>query len=104
MRTKKDSYSIPQIQEAIKSLIGAEYFSCLDSRGGFWQIAMDDALKQYTAFIMGNIGFIEYKCMPFGLCKALATFQMLMQNSLGKLKMSYCLIYLDDIIVILKTE
>ena len=65
---------------------------------------MDEASEQYTAFTMGNLGFFECKCMPFGLCYAPATFQRLMQNCLGKLNMTYCLIYLDGIIVFLKTE
>ena len=42
-RTKKDCYLLPQIQEAIESLVGAGYFSCLDLKMGFWQIAMDKA-------------------------------------------------------------
>ena len=37
--------------------------------------------------------------MPFGLCNAPPTFQRLMQNCLGKLNLTYCLIYLDDVIV-----
>ena len=37
--------------------------------------------------------------MPFGLCNAPPTFQRLMQNGLGKLNLTYCLIYLDDVIV-----
>ena len=65
---------------------------------------MDEALKQYTAFTMGNLGFCECEHIPFGLCNALATFQRLMHNCLGKLNMTYCLIYLDDVIFILKTE
>ena len=56
-RTKKDSYLLPCIQVAIESLAGTRYFSCLDLKGGFWQIAMDEALKQYTAFTVGNLGF-----------------------------------------------
>ena len=70
----------------------------------FWQIAMDKALKQYTAFAMETLGFFEHECVPFGLCNALTTFQRLMQNWLGELNMTYCLIYLDDIIVFSKTE
>ena len=53
---------------------------------------------------MGNIGFFECECMPFRLHNALAMFQRLMQNCLGKLNMTYCLICLDDIIVFSKTE
>ena len=37
--------------------------------------------------------------MPFGLCNTLATFQHLMQNNLGELNLTYCVIYLDDVIV-----
>ena len=103
-RTKKDSYPLPQIQEAIESLVGTGYFSCLDLKAGFWQIAMDEASKQYTTFTMGNLGFFEYECMPFELCNAPATFQRLMENCLGELNLTYCLIYLDDVNIFLKME
>ena len=53
-RTKKDSYPFPWIQETIESLVGVGYFSCLDLKVGFWQISMDKALKQYSAFTVGN--------------------------------------------------
>ena len=101
--TKKDSYPLPQIQEALESLVGTSHFSCLDLKSGFWQIKMDKASKQYTAFTMGNLGF--YKCdrMPFGLCNAPATFQRIMQNCTGELNFIICLIYLDDLIVFLQT-
>ena len=72
---KKDSYLLPRIQEALESLVGAGHFSCLDLKSGFWQIRMDKALKQYTAFTMGNLGFFECNRMPFGLCNTAATFQ-----------------------------
>ena len=104
MRTKKDSYPLPQIQETIESLFGAGYFSSLDVKAGLWQIAMDKASKQYTASTQGNLGFFECECMPFGLCNAPAMFQKLMQKYLDKLKLAYYLIYLDDITVFLKIE
>ena len=47
---KKDSYTLSRIQEALESLVGAGHFSCLDLKSGFWQIKMEEALKQYTAF------------------------------------------------------
>ena len=59
VRTKKDSYLLPQIQEAIDSLVGAGHFSCLDLKAGFWQIAMYEASKKYTAFTLGNLGFFS---------------------------------------------
>ena len=34
-RTQKNSYLLPQIQEAMESLVGAGCFSCLDMKVGF---------------------------------------------------------------------
>ena len=100
---KKNSYRLPRIQEVLQSLVGAGHFSCLDLKLGLWQIKMEEASKQYTTFTIGNLGFSECDCMPFGLCNVLATFQRLMQNCLGKLTLIYCLIYLDDIVIFLWT-
>ena len=72
--TKKDSYPLPRIQEVLETLVDAEHFSCLDLKYGFRQIKMDEASKQYTAFTVGNLGFLECNCMPFGLCNMLVTF------------------------------
>ena len=63
---------------------------------------MEEALKQYTAFMVGNLGFFKCDHIPFGLCNLPATFQQLMQNCLGELNLIYCLIYLDDIIIFLQ--
>ena len=87
-RTKKDSYLLPQIQEAIESLVEVGYFSCLDLKVDFWQIAMDKSLKQCTAFTVGNIGFFKCEHTPFQLCNAPPTFQRLMQNFLGELNLT----------------
>ena len=101
---KKDSYPLPWIQEVLESLVGPGHFSCLDLELGFWQIKMGEASRQYTAFMVDNLGFFKCDCMPFGLCNAPATFQQLMQNCLSKLNLIYCFIYLDDIIIFLQTE
>ena len=93
--TKKDSYPLPRIQEALESLVSAGHFSCLDLKSGFWQIKMDEPSKQYTTFTVGNLGFFECDHMPFGLCNAPATFQRLMQNCLRELNLTHSPIYLD---------
>ena len=64
---------------------------------------MDELSKQYTAFTIGNLGFFKCNCMPFGLCNMPAIFQRLMQNCLRELNLTYCLIYLDSIIIFLQT-
>ena len=101
--TKKDFYPLPRIQEVLDSLVGAGHFSCLDLKLGFWQLKMEEPSKQYTAFTVGNLGFFECNCMPFGLCNVLAMFKRLMHNCLDKLNLIYCLIYLDDIIMFSQT-
>ena len=42
--------------------------------------------------------------MPFGLCNAPTMFQCLIQNMLGELNLTYCIIFLDDVIVYGRTE
>ena len=103
-RTKKDLYLLPCIQEALESMAGSVHFSTMDFKSGFWQIKMAPKSQQYTAFMVGNLGFYEFTHMPFGLCNAPATFQHLMQNTLGELNLTYCMIYLDDVIVFGRTE
>ena len=66
--TKKDLYPLSQIQEALESMVGSAHFSSMDFKSGFWQIKMAPGLQQYTAFMVGNLGFYEFTCMPFRLC------------------------------------
>ena len=101
---KKDSYPLPQIQEALKSMAGSVHFLSMDFKLGLWQIKMAPGSQQYMAFMVGNLGFYEFTRMPFGLCNAPVTFQHLMQNTLGELNLTYCVIYLDDVIVFSRME
>ena len=96
---KKDMYPLPCIQEVLESMARSVHFSSMDFKSGFWQIKMAPELQQYTSFMVGNLRFYEFTHMPFGLCNAPATFQHLMQNTLGKLNLTYCVIYLDDVII-----
>ena len=95
----KDSHPLPRICETLESLTGAAHFSTFDMNSGFWQVPMAKESKQYTAFTLGSMGLYECESMPFWLCNASPTFQRIMQNCLGELKLTYCLIYLDDVIV-----
>ena len=102
--TVKDSHPLPRICETLKSLAGAAHYSTFDMNSGFWQVPMDEESKQYTAFTLGSMGLYECESMPFGLCNAPPTFQRLMLNCLGELNLTYCLIYLDDVIIFSWTE
>ena len=102
--TVKDSHPLPHICETLESLAGAAHYSTFDMNSGFWQVPMDKESKQYTAFTLGSMGLYECESMPFWLCNAPPTFQMLMLNCLGELNLTYCLIYLDDVIIFSQTE
>ncbi|GFS56299.1 retrovirus-related Pol polyprotein from transposon 17.6 [Trichonephila clavipes] len=74
----------------------------MDLRSGYWQIEIDEADREKTAFITPD-GLYEFKVMPFGLCNAPATFERMMDNLLRNFKWTMCLCYLDDIIVFSET-
>ena len=99
-RTIKDGYSLPRIEDTLDCLHGAVWFSTLDLKSGYWQVELEEEAKPLTAFTMGPLGFWECECMPFGLTNAPATFQRLMESCLGELYLNWCIIYLDDIIVL----
>ena len=103
-RTVKDAYSLPRIESILDSLGGAQIFSTLDLKAGYWQVEMAEECKAYTAFTCGPLGFYEYDTMPFGATNAPATFQRLMHDCLGELNMNWCIVYLDDIIIFSDTK
>ena len=98
-RTIKDAYSLPHIKETLDCLGGATIFTSLDLKSGYWQVKIDEGSKPLIAFTIGRFGLYECERMPFGLTNAPATFQRLMESCLGELHLSWCIIYLDNIIV-----
>ena len=96
---EKDAYSLPQIQKMLECLWGAIWLISLDLKSGYWQVWMKEECTFYTAFTVGLLGFYQCKCMPLGLTNAPATFQHLIEKYLGDLQLSWCIIYLDGIIV-----
>ena len=97
--TKKDNYPLPRIDDTLDLLDGSKYFTSLDLASAYWQIQVDPADKEKTAFI-SHRGLFEFNVMPFGLCNAPAMFQRCMEVVLAGLQWSICLVYLDDIIIL----
>ena len=100
--TRKNSYPLPCIDDAIDSLSASNYFTTLDLQSGYNQVAMHPASRDKTAFI-SHAGLFEYNVMSFGLTNALPNFQRLMSRVLHGLERKVCLIYIDDIIVFSRT-
>ena len=97
--TVKDGYALPRTEDTLDCLHGAVWFSTLDLKSGYWQVELEEEAKPLTAFTMCPPGFWECERMPFGLTNASTTFQRLMESCLGELHLTWCIIYLDDIIV-----
>ena len=96
--TKKDAYPLPNINDCLGSLSGAQWFATLDMASGYWQVDLDESAKEKTAFATHR-GLYQFRKMPFGLTNAPATFMRLMETVLQGLNWEECLVYLDDIIV-----
>ena len=102
-RTVKDAYSLPRIEETLDCLNGAQWFTSLDLKLGYWQVELDEESKALSAFTVGPLGFYQCEHMPCGLTNAPATFQRLMESCLGDMHLKWVIIYLDDIIIFSKT-
>ena len=98
-RTIKDNYCLPRIEEILDSLAGSKYFTVLDLKSGYHQVEIREDHKERTAFSVAPLGFYEYNRMAMGLANAPATYQRLMENVLGDLHLTICMVFLDDIIV-----
>ena len=82
--TVKDAHPLPRISDLLESLRGSRYFTTVDAAKGYWQIPMDPASIEKTAFSCPE-GLFEFTVMPFGLCNAPATYQRAMQKVLAGL-------------------
>lgn len=100
--TKRDVYPLPRIDDILDTLGKGRYFTTLDLTSGFWQIEMDPATRDKSAFVTHR-GLHEFVRMPFGLCNAPATFQRLMQVVLAGIEWKFCFVYIDDILVCSET-
>ena len=100
--TKKDAHPLPRIDDTLDTLGEAQWFSTLDLASGYWQVGVDPADREKTAFATPD-GLYQFRVMPFRLCNAPGTFQRLMEHVLRGLHWCTCLVYLDDIIIFSKT-
>ena len=79
--TAKDPFPLPRIDETFDVLVqlgGSRFFTTLDLSSGYWQVELNPRDKDKTAFTTSR-GHFQFRVMPFGLCNAPATFQVLME-------------------------
>jgi transposase InsO family protein len=103
--TKKETFTLPEIDDTIEKLGSARIFSSFDMGNAFWQIPLEEQSREYSAFITAR-GLWQYTRMPYGLCNAASTFQRLMSKVLWNVTQHYgniILCYIDDILVATNT-
>jgi hypothetical protein len=77
--TKKNHFRLPFIDEMHERLANHAYFCFLDGYSGFMQIPIQPDDQHKTMFTC-PYGTFAYRRMPFGLCKAPASFQRCMMD------------------------
>jgi hypothetical protein len=94
--TITEQWPLPRIDDILNGLLGSKWFSTLDLKSGYYQVAMSPNSIAKTAFITPD-GHYEFLRLPFGLKNAPSHFSKLMFQALGDLK--FVKIYLDDITI-----
>ncbi len=95
--SKFDPYPMPRVDELVERLGRANYLSTLDLCKGYWQVPLNPACKEFTAF-RTPYGHFQFRVLPFGLHGAAATFQRMMDQVLRGTE-DYAAAYLDNIII-----
>ena len=101
--TVKNKYPLPLMDELFDRTAGAQFFSVIDLRNGFHQIAIHPDDREKTAF-RTRMGHYEYMVLPMGLCNAPGTFMQLMNTVFADMLDKSVLCFLDDILIFSKTE
>ncbi|KAL2078791.1 hypothetical protein ACEWY4_026476 [Coilia grayii] len=94
--TKPDCYPLPRIDDCIDRVGSAVFVSKFDLLKGYWQIPLTNRAKDISAFVTPD-DFLSYRVMAFGMRKAPASFQRLINTVLSG--MSNCEAFLDDVVV-----
>ena len=59
VKTVKDAYSLPRLEEFLDCFNGARIFTSLDLKRGFWKVMLHDERMPLTSFTVGPLGFWE---------------------------------------------
>jgi hypothetical protein len=99
----KDPFPLPQIVQIMDSTSGFDLLCFLDAYSGFHQIPMSREDEEHTTFITVD-GVLCYVSMPYGLKNTLPTFVRAMHKTLSDLIRDLVEVYIDDIIIKIKSN
>lgn len=96
--TRKDRYPLPLIQETLRSLTKAKWFTKLDVISAFHRLRIAQGDEWKTAF-RTRYGLYEWLVTPFGLANAPSSFQKYINWVLRDFLDDFCSAYIDDILI-----
>lgn len=96
--TKRNTFPSARIEELFENTGDWKLFTSLDFASGYYQLAIDDKSKEFTAFSTST-GHFQFKRMPFGLVNAPFAFNRLMNEIFGKVSSNTLRRYMDDLVV-----
>lgn len=98
--TTKDAYPMPLIESIVSRLNETYFISSVDLKDAFWQIELDEASKEKTAFTVPGRPLYHFVRMPFGLCNAAQSMCRLMDLVIPSVLRDCVFVYIDDLLVV----
>ena len=92
-----DSFIVPLVNEVFEKTASARYFSTIDLREAYTQIALSDESQPLTAFTWKGLQYVFTRCI-FGIKTMSAMFQRVITNVLKEC-LEFAISYVDDIVV-----
>ncbi|GBG82452.1 hypothetical protein CBR_g34829 [Chara braunii] len=100
--TVKNAKPLPRIDDLLDRVQGCWYFTKIDLKSGYHQIAVRPEDQHKTAF-QTRYDLYEFVVMPFGLCNARGMFQHAMNRIFHDYLDKFIVVYLDDILIFSRT-
>ena len=92
--TKPLAVPLPLIDDILALLGKSKYFSTVDLKSGYWQVALNKEDREKTTFTC-HMDLFNFRVMPFGLANAPGVFSQLMPIVLDEMET----FAMDDIMV-----
>ena len=100
--TKQEKFPMPNLADSIYSAYNMKYFTSIDLIKGYYQVAIDENSRHYTAFSTPHNHF-QFKRLSFGLRNSGIAFQRNMQEILADYCFKNIIVYIDDILIMTAT-